>query len=94
MEDLDVIQRFMKDNMNIGGIIDLEKFVDLRFANEACKADTADETKTVQKDAVVEVSAEEEAAPCKPQPAPKFGLKESVLVESSREGKYIIFKMA
>jgi len=94
MEDLDVIQRFMKDNMNIGGIIDLEKFVDLRFANEACKADTADERKTIQRGAAIELSAEEAAAPCKPQPAPKFGLKERILAESSREGKYIIFKMA
>jgi len=94
MEDLDVIQRFMKDNMNIGGIIDLEKFVDLRFANEACKPADAGEKGSVQRDAVVEVSAQEDAAPCKLQPAPKISLKERILVESSREGKYIIFQLA
>ncbi|MBU0993523.1 MAG: ABC transporter substrate-binding protein [Proteobacteria bacterium] len=37
LEDLDKIQRYMHDEMGIGKIIDLEKFVDLRFAKEACK---------------------------------------------------------
>ena len=36
-EDLDKIQRYMHEEMDIGKIIDLEKFVDIRFANEACK---------------------------------------------------------
>lgn len=36
LEDLDTIQRYMHDKMDIGKIIDLEKFVDLQFANEAC----------------------------------------------------------
>ncbi len=90
LEDLDVIQRFMKDHMNIGGIIDLEKFVDLRFADEACKL-AAPAQKTTE--ATAELSTAQ-AAPCKPQPAPKIGLKEKILVESSREGKYIIFNLA
>ncbi len=94
MEDLDVIQRFMKDNMNIGGIIDLEKFVDLRFADLACKTAVADEGKMARTDAAVELSAEEADVPCKPQPAPKIGLKDKLLVQSSREGKYIIFRLA
>ena len=34
--DLDRIQRYMFNEMNIGNIIDLEKFVDLRFARVAC----------------------------------------------------------
>jgi ABC-type nitrate/sulfonate/bicarbonate transport system substrate-binding protein len=37
IEDLDKIQQYMHNQMDIGVIIDLEKFVDLRFANEACK---------------------------------------------------------
>lgn len=94
MEDLDVIQRFMKDNMNIGGIIDLEKFVDLRFADVACKAAAADEKKMEGKDAASVFSLEDEAVPCKPQPASKIGLKEKILVDSGREGKYIIFQLA
>ena len=36
LEDLDKIQRYMHDRMEIGKIIDLEKLVDLRFVN-ACR---------------------------------------------------------
>ena len=36
LEDLDTIQRYMKEQMGIGCLIDVEKFVDLRFADEAC----------------------------------------------------------
>jgi chemotaxis signal transduction protein/CheY-like chemotaxis protein/ABC-type nitrate/sulfonate/bicarbonate transport system substrate-binding protein len=34
--DLDRIQRYMHNEMGIGNIIDLDKFVDLRFADKAC----------------------------------------------------------
>ena len=37
MEDFDTIQRYMHDKMNIGKIIDLEKFIDLKFADDACR---------------------------------------------------------
>ncbi len=37
IEELDRIQQYMHDNMGLGNIIDLEEFVDLRFANQACK---------------------------------------------------------
>ena len=37
IEDLDRMQHYMFDNMGIGSIIDLEKFVDTRFAEAACK---------------------------------------------------------
>ena len=37
IEDLDRIQRYMHDKMGIGKIIDINDFVDLRFAQEACK---------------------------------------------------------
>lgn len=36
-EDLDIIQQYMAKKMNIGGIIDLDSFVDTRFAEVACK---------------------------------------------------------
>jgi anti-anti-sigma factor len=36
IEDLDRIQRYMKEKMGMGTIIDLEKFVDTRFAEAAC----------------------------------------------------------
>ena len=38
LEDLDKIQRYMHDEMGIGVLIDLEKFVDLRFADATCKS--------------------------------------------------------
>lgn len=37
LEDLDKIQRYMHHEMDIGVLIDVEKFVDLRFADAACK---------------------------------------------------------
>jgi CheY-like chemotaxis protein/ABC-type nitrate/sulfonate/bicarbonate transport system substrate-binding protein len=37
LEDLDSIQRYMHDCMDIGVLIDIEKFVDLRFADAACR---------------------------------------------------------
>jgi chemotaxis signal transduction protein len=36
VEDLDRIQRYMKKNLGIGTIIDVNKFADLRFAQKAC----------------------------------------------------------
>jgi chemotaxis signal transduction protein/ABC-type nitrate/sulfonate/bicarbonate transport system substrate-binding protein/CheY-like chemotaxis protein len=37
VEDLDRIQRYMAERMGVGALIDLEKFVDARFAEAACK---------------------------------------------------------
>jgi len=37
IEDLDRIQRYMTEKMNIGELIDLEKFIDSRFAKIACQ---------------------------------------------------------
>ncbi len=39
LDDFEKIQRYMHDEMGIGQLIDVEKFIDLRFANEACKED-------------------------------------------------------
>jgi ABC-type nitrate/sulfonate/bicarbonate transport system substrate-binding protein len=36
IDDLEMIQRYMVDKMGIGKIIDLEKFVDSRFADQSC----------------------------------------------------------
>jgi ABC-type nitrate/sulfonate/bicarbonate transport system substrate-binding protein len=38
LEDLDKIQRYMHDEMGIGVLVDLEKFVDFQFADVACKS--------------------------------------------------------
>ncbi|MCP4348543.1 MAG: response regulator [Desulfobacterales bacterium] len=36
IEDLDKMQRYMTDKMDIGTLVDLEKFIDIRFADAAC----------------------------------------------------------
>jgi hypothetical protein len=35
-EDLNKIQQYMHNEMDIGRLIDLDRFVDLRFANKSC----------------------------------------------------------
>ena len=37
LDDLDTIQKYMHNEMGIGKLIDVEKLVDLKFADEACK---------------------------------------------------------
>jgi len=37
LEDIDAIQRYMHKQMNIGVMVDVEKFIDLKFAEAACK---------------------------------------------------------
>ncbi|MGD8779679.1 MAG: chemotaxis protein CheW [Ignavibacteria bacterium] len=37
VEDLDRMQKYMHDEMGIGRLINVNEFVDLRFANKACK---------------------------------------------------------
>ena len=46
-KDLDFIQHYMHDKMGIGSIIDLDKFVDTRFANTACSE--ADKSEAVSR---------------------------------------------
>lgn len=50
LEDLDKMQRYMNKEMGIGSIIDLEKFVDIRFADEACQKYEAERKKSVSRD--------------------------------------------
>jgi len=37
IEDFDIMQRYMSEKMGVGAIIDLEKFIDIRFARAAYK---------------------------------------------------------
>lgn len=46
MEDLDRIQQYMHNKMNTGGLIDLNRFVDLRFAEAACGKDAGGRAKS------------------------------------------------
>ena len=95
MEDLDVIQRFMKDNMNIGAIIDLEKFVDLRFAKEACKDTSAADGQMLKKEVIqVDTSSTTTVSADKQKTAPRISLSEKIVVGTTKAGKYVIFKLA
>jgi len=95
MEDLDVIQRFMKNNMNIGAIINLEKFVDLRFANEACKEISTAGGKLVQEETARIISASDDTvAVDKKKTSPRITLSEKIIVGGTRAGKYVILKLA
>jgi chemotaxis signal transduction protein/CheY-like chemotaxis protein len=95
MEDLDMIQRFMKEKMDVGSLIDLEKFVDLRFAKEACKDSISAEQGGLQQE-ILHVRTETGAASPDEikKPAVLFDLSEEAAIQASREGKYIIFKLA
>lgn len=55
--DIDFIQHYMHDKMGIGEIIDLDKFIDLRFANAACseKDKSQSKNKITEKDFAVKV---------------------------------------
>lgn len=50
IEDLNTIQEYMFRKMGIGSLIDIEKFVDTRFANQACKDRVSGKQVSVLKD--------------------------------------------
>lgn len=79
IEDLDRIQRYMVTEMGIGTLIDLEKFVDTRFAKIACQ------NKTSQKSVMRDVS-EIVTKLINPQTSSR-GSKASL----NLEGKYLMF---
>jgi len=50
INDLNYIQTYMHDNMNMGTLIDMEKFVDSRFADIACNMPNINKQQSVQPD--------------------------------------------
>lgn len=90
LEDLDTIQRYMFDEMGIGRIVDLEKFVDTRFAAEACKAPVA-RAQTGPSPTVVQTAG---AAPKKASQTGTFKSLREVKALAGREGKYLIYTLA
>lgn len=90
IEDLDIIQHYMVENMGVGALIDLNKFVDLRFADAACPK-IAEELKS-QSDSVsivAEMNSENKETASKSD----FKIK-SMHSSSTREGKYLVFQLA
>ncbi len=95
IEDLDVIQRYMVDKMHVGTMTDLEKFVDMRFADAAYK-DLA-----IHRPAEAgpyEVRGEEAAGQAAASDRKPSMVKSRIFDEAasvvSREGKYLIFMLA
>ncbi|SEM01448.1 Chemotaxis signal transduction protein [Syntrophus gentianae] len=92
IEDLDIIQRYMNENMNIGSLIDLNSFVDLRFAQAACPDRI--------RDAAAQLDSSETATGTvsegrKEREDSRTELKiKSLNTSSAREGKYLVFQLA
>jgi chemotaxis signal transduction protein/CheY-like chemotaxis protein len=86
VEDLDRIQHYMVEEMGIGTIIDLEKFVDTRFAQVAC-----DRTSSVRHSSVMHDMSEVVAEITGEQHVSTREGKGSKPV--NKEGKYLIFSL-
>ncbi len=86
ISDLDRIQQYMHRHMNIGSLIDLDKFVDLRFADKACR-----ETMSNRKPSRLHDSREYI------QKLLFTGVEEEIKGSKamlSKEGKYLTFNLA
>jgi len=83
-EDLERVQHYMHDQMGIGKIIDIDDFVDLRFADAAC---TGKESTTKRS---IGYSAGERAMDLLSSRVEK-GEEDTVAEERKIEGKYLTF---
>ncbi len=88
IEDLDKIQRYMAEEMGYGTIIDLENFVDTRFAQVAC-----DRTKSVRHTSVLHDMSQVVSALTKDQKTTKQRPEEKEKTSLDKEGKYLVFSL-
>jgi chemotaxis signal transduction protein/CheY-like chemotaxis protein/ABC-type nitrate/sulfonate/bicarbonate transport system substrate-binding protein len=96
LEDLDIMQRYMVEKMGIGALVNLEKFVDTRFADIACKsiASTNPDNKevpTIQTDASPSKAEKTTVKSLQLKTTQEASLKTMVCV--TREGKYLVFRI-
>lgn len=98
LEDLNTIQRYMVDKMGIGAMIDLESFVDLRFAQVACKGGPKRRGGVVLQERgkdIYELKGTAAGDRKAKQPGrEKMRVAETVKGISTREGKYLTFGIA
>ena len=97
IDDLDVIQRYMAEKMNVGAIIDLEKFVDMRFADAALKALGGKKADDASRPSEVSGRQAEGGIPAggaRETVALRKAIFDEAAVSASREGKYLVFKLA
>jgi chemotaxis signal transduction protein/CheY-like chemotaxis protein len=96
LEDLEIMQRYMVEKMGLGTLVNLEKFVDTRFADIACKSaapvdhDTQ-EVITIQSAASNSKAEDLTVSSAKPGIAKETELK--TMACASREGKYLVFRI-
>jgi chemotaxis signal transduction protein/ABC-type nitrate/sulfonate/bicarbonate transport system substrate-binding protein len=95
IEDLDTIQRYMVNHMGIGTMIDLEAFVDLRFAEAACKGTPKKGAGALildQRTALHPLAGgRTDGQPVKGQHPETAPGREGLGAVSAREGKYLTF---
>jgi len=85
---LEKMQLYMSTKMDIGTIVDINSFVDLRFAEQALREDPSRCTNT---DEVGEQRAIDKASETDLVPMNKFDTSEEIV---TREGKYLTFGLA
>ncbi len=85
MEEMDLMQRYMFEKMGIGALVDVEKFVDLRFAESACKDVAGGRLPSTLHDTPPEVMEILRSA------APGAGKTKKAML--SMEGKYLVFAL-
>ena len=85
MEEIDRMQRYMVEKMGIGALIDVKKFVDLRFAENACKDVAESSLPSTLHDTPSEVMEILRSA------APGAGKTKKAML--SMEGKYLVFAL-
>ncbi|MBA3036656.1 MAG: response regulator [Desulfobacterium sp.] len=91
VEDLETIQTYMTNNMNIGRMIDLNAFVDKRFADISYK-DAPDSIRSASP--VKQIKSVNESSDAGNEPGKIKGKTQTAVdinVRASREGKYLSF---
>ncbi|MFA8343798.1 MAG: chemotaxis protein CheW [Rhodothermaceae bacterium] len=86
IEDLDRMQRYMNNEMNVGGLIDVEKFVDIRFAKSAC-GDQAGKTNSLLHESYEKINE----LLIRKEVGDEDGTSKALL---NMEGKYLMFSLA
>ncbi|MBU1099244.1 MAG: chemotaxis protein CheW [Bacteroidetes bacterium] len=85
IEDLETMQNYMHDEMNLGKKINLKEFVDLRFASAACNSMSS------KKKSVLHNSAEDFRKLLEPAKESLIGSAEKAAL--NMEGKYLMFAL-
>ncbi|MBI9071029.1 MAG: chemotaxis protein CheW [Melioribacteraceae bacterium] len=85
--DLDLIQKYMHNEMGVGSIIDIDKFVDMKFANSAC---TDSDKKANRKTTIEELTSKARNLMHRDE---DFAADQSTKALLNLEGKYLKFEL-